>query len=1005
MANKPTQPIFPLGLEAAEQSNLAGIINNGVIEHGPDAVLTLPEGADADGLPSSVRYNSDSDEFEGFYENGGWLPLGGGGIRWEALPHAATTTLVEGRGYLVDNSSAASTVVLPSPTRIGDSVTICDVFGKFSVYPLTIDPNGHPMYGSIEPMTLSTDSVSATFTWSGVNRGWVVTAGVGLGQGRVYSRTIFTETVSSDTTRVTLATNPSIVDVYVDGKRLLESKYTLDGFNVDFSPAIPSGSELQIIQYVPIQLGVGGGGSGGTVITWIYNGGAAAGGETQITLDVDAEDVSEIYVNGFRQQKELGFRYDATSRVVTLADGLEAGDEVVVIINGDPTLYNQIDRTLNEVARSNNVRDNEVILSTNTTQTLNDKKIIYDVIAQKAYALPSLPANVYVGSVSNDKLTYVPGGVIVDLLPLPEQANTEFVEGVKQPSGFGLIGQVESFAALRTTVPTKEGQRIMLAAYYKDSRYGGGEFRARNADLVDDGGVIARVNSNWAWERVYQNGCTVEDFGAYPHTVPVSGNTPVGAQDSSLAFQRMYNSLGRIVVDDSYGVGYLTDAPIFIDKPQYSRVNLRKARIAKVTTTKTGLDEYVAAGGSYVEGNVNCVFMIGFNCRYWEIEGGYVDVHEAPEADRPVPFYVPQAVGYSFHNVLTRGGKYGLWVKNAWLGEMTKCRFSESISHGVYYDSRRYTSTGAAATRGQTATSLSIRSCYAAAAKGDGWHMESAQYINFQAVAMDGAGSVAGGSSYYFDACDVVGDFGSESPSSSAEAYITFVGGSATVCCNTYDTITTPNPVVKVSGGAAVTISLALRTQRTRLFTIEGAGSFVRVPLLTFWDGSTTTPAASLVDPGSYLEILSARDTKGALYYVNGKLQRSNPYTASYDAAPTSLLPLTHKEARIGMAAAGTTLSIPLADLTAVFPNFNRGSNTFVEWLQLSVRNGAGITYGAVFALTAGAVLGSKLDAQVQINNGAAAAVVSSITVSGGNLVITFAGSVGAGAVAILKPV
>lgn len=419
MANKPTQPVFPLGLVAEEQSTLAGILNTGTIEHGPDAVLTLPEGNASAGLPSSVRYNADSDEFEGFYENGGWLPLGGGGIRWEALPHASTATLTEGRGYLVDNSTGVSTVVFPSPTRIGDSVTVCDLYGKFSLYPLTIDPNGRPMYGSVEPMTLSTDSVSATFTWSGDARGWIVTAGVGLGQGRVYSRTIFTETVSVDTAQVTLTTQPSIVDVYVDGKRLLESKYSLNGFNVDFSPSIPSGSELQVIQYVPIQLGNGSGGSGGgTVITWIYNSGSAVGGETEIELDVDAEDVSEIFVEGSRQQKGLGFTYDSDTKIISLADELEAEDEVVVVINGDPTLYNQIDRTPNEVARSANVKDSEVILSSNTTQYLNGKKVVYDVVAQKIYSLPALPANVHINTVSNGQLTYSPGNIIVDLLPV-----------------------------------------------------------------------------------------------------------------------------------------------------------------------------------------------------------------------------------------------------------------------------------------------------------------------------------------------------------------------------------------------------------------------------------------------------------------------------------------------------------------------------------------------------------------------------------------------------------
>lgn len=419
MANKPTQPVFPLGLVAEEQSTLAGILNTGTIEHGPDAVLTLPEGNASAGLPSSVRYNADSDEFEGFYENGGWMPLGGGGIRWEALPHASTATLTEGRGYLVDNSTGVSTVVFPSPTRIGDSVTVCDLYGKFSLYPLTIDPNGRPMYGSVEPMTLSTDSVSATFTWSGDARGWIVTAGVGLGQGRVYSRTIFTETVASDTAQVTLTTQPSIVDVYVDGKRLLESKYSLNGFNVDFSPSIPSGSELQVIQYVPIQLGNGSGGAGGgTVITWIYNSGSAVGGETEIELDVDAEDVSEIFIDGSRQQKGLGFTYDSVTKIITLADELEAGDEVVVVINGDPTLYNQIDRTPNEVARATNVPLSQVIMTSDTVTKLGGKTIIYDVVAQKIWGLPAgIPTGASIVSVSGSTLTYAPGDVVVTLIP------------------------------------------------------------------------------------------------------------------------------------------------------------------------------------------------------------------------------------------------------------------------------------------------------------------------------------------------------------------------------------------------------------------------------------------------------------------------------------------------------------------------------------------------------------------------------------------------------------
>lgn len=438
MANKPTKPNFPLGLESQDQSVFQeGILNNGVVEHGPDAVMTVPETPDASGVPSAVRYNEDDDQFEGYYNEGGWLPLGGGnGGRWEALPHASSSLLQAGRAYLVDNTDGVSTVLFPSPKRIGDSVTVCDLYGKFSTYPLTVDGNGKSIYGSADSMTISTDNVSATFTWTGEARGWVITSGVGLGQGRVYSREIYSQILSATTPSITLSTQPSIVDVYVDGKRLKESLYTLDGYEVKFDPALASGSDVQIIQYIPIQLGAGGGGSGGTVITWEYNGGSAIGGETQIVLDVVVDSVSEIYIRGSRQQIGRGFTFDPATSTITLADELEAGDDVVVVINGDPTVYNQIDRTPWEVARSNNVKNSEVILSTDKQSVLDGKTIVYDVVSQTSWGIPlGLPTGVKITSVNNGILVYVPGNVSVKLI------NVKTTKVIKHaPSDFRSIG-------------------------------------------------------------------------------------------------------------------------------------------------------------------------------------------------------------------------------------------------------------------------------------------------------------------------------------------------------------------------------------------------------------------------------------------------------------------------------------------------------------------------------------------------------------------------------------
>ncbi|AEN94258.1 hypothetical protein PKNFJJPA_00095 [Salmonella phage vB_SenAc_BPS6] len=399
MANKPTQPLFPLGLETSESSNIKGFNNSGTIEHSPGAVMTFPEDTEVTGLPSSVRYNPDSDEFEGYYENGGWLSLGGGGIRWETLPHAPSSNLLEGRGYLINNTTGASTVVLPPPTRIGDSVTICDAYGKFATYPLTVSPSGNNLYGSTEDMAITTDNVSATFTWSGPEQGWVITSGVGLGQGRVYSREIFTQILASETSAVTLNTPPTIVDVYADGKRLAESKYSLDGNVITFSPSLPASTELQVIEYTPIQLGNGGDSSSST-ITWVYNGGSAIGGETEITLDVVVDDVPAIDINGSRQYKNLGFTFDPLTSKITLAQELDAEDEVVVIINGTPNIYNQIDYTLREVARVTNVKDTEVVYFS-VGAVLSGYKVIYDKITQRSYFIPELPTGTTAVSLSS----------------------------------------------------------------------------------------------------------------------------------------------------------------------------------------------------------------------------------------------------------------------------------------------------------------------------------------------------------------------------------------------------------------------------------------------------------------------------------------------------------------------------------------------------------------------------------------------------------------------------
>ena len=157
-------------------------------------------------------------------------------------------------------------------------------------------------------------------------------------------------------------------------------------------------------------------------INWLYNSGYASGGEQVIAIPYTFESVPAIYKNGERYYAGLAdksYAVDAANQRILLTEPLATNDRLIVQIGGESTTLIMSDRTVQEVARSANVHENEVILSTNTTQYLNDKKVIYDVDAQKIYGLPTLPTNVYINSVSNGQLTYSPGNITVDLLPAP----------------------------------------------------------------------------------------------------------------------------------------------------------------------------------------------------------------------------------------------------------------------------------------------------------------------------------------------------------------------------------------------------------------------------------------------------------------------------------------------------------------------------------------------------------------------------------------------------------
>lgn len=160
-------------------------------------------------------------------------------------------------------------------------------------------------------------------------------------------------------------------------------------------------------------------------INWLYNNGAAVGGEQAITIPYTFQSIPAVYKNGLRLYKGLvteSYAADPDNQRILLTEPLATNDRLIVQIGGEVQVLEVVDRTIQEVARATNQADSQVILSTDTTQALNGKTVVYDVIAQKAYGLPTLPTNIYISSVSNGKLTYSPGNVTVNLQAPPNSA-------------------------------------------------------------------------------------------------------------------------------------------------------------------------------------------------------------------------------------------------------------------------------------------------------------------------------------------------------------------------------------------------------------------------------------------------------------------------------------------------------------------------------------------------------------------------------------------------------
>lgn len=242
-------------------------------------------------------------------------------------------------------------------------------------------------------------------------------------------------------------------------------------------------------------------------INWLYNQGAAVGGEQVIDIPYTFQSVPAVYKNGLRFYKGLtnnSYTIDSDNNRIILTEPLATNDRLIVQLGGEAKILEIVDHTIQEVARSANVKDSEVILSTDTSQVLNGKTIIFDVVTQRIYGLPTLPTNVYIQSVSNGQLTYAPGGVTVDLTPVPGSAGS-LKEELASNTGSSLVGYITA-NGVSTTLENK-------LKYDVRSLYDYG-FRVGNTGAQNKAALQAAIDdADLAVELVLPRGAYICDPG------------------------------------------------------------------------------------------------------------------------------------------------------------------------------------------------------------------------------------------------------------------------------------------------------------------------------------------------------------------------------------------------------------------------------------------------------------------------------------------------------------
>ena len=95
-------------------------------------------------------------------------------VDWQSVV-TSNTTMVAGRGYIVNTTGGAISMTLPSSATIGDTIAIKDYAGTFATNNLTILRNSHKIQGNTNDSIIETNRASVTLVYADATKGWLFT--------------------------------------------------------------------------------------------------------------------------------------------------------------------------------------------------------------------------------------------------------------------------------------------------------------------------------------------------------------------------------------------------------------------------------------------------------------------------------------------------------------------------------------------------------------------------------------------------------------------------------------------------------------------------------------------------------------------------------------------------------------------------------------------------------------------------------------------------------------